>query len=190
MPPWQATKPPTVEMRRAGPRGPAAASSRESSLDRGSVDTGLRHVRFLELLEESGWRLKLYGMSLGPEPPPEELIERARILIGRTLPMPAIAEERYGVGFATVHAGEHGDYLLLDWWYAQDTLRHHLFGAPRKPGESQSGKLRYGWPQNVCACIWELAVLWHERNAWYRHVLQDGRGDLEGYLADRLEGTV
>jgi hypothetical protein len=40
-------------------------------------------------------------------------------------------------------------------------------------------------------CIWELAPLSHERQAWARHVLQPSQPDLDGYLADMLpDGTT
>ncbi|MEO1366289.1 MAG: hypothetical protein AAFX50_03855 [Acidobacteriota bacterium] len=152
-----------------------------------SIDTGQRTVKPLELLKTDGWRVKLYAMGLDAHTLPDaELVDAARAVIVRSLPTPAIADGRYGVAFATVHAGEHGDYVVLDWWTGRDILKHHLFGAPRPHG----GELRYGWPNNACCCVWELAVLWFERNAWFRHVLDGGRGHLDGYLAERMEGTV
>ena len=150
-----------------------------------AIDTGLRHVTFLELAEIGDWRFKIYGMSPGPESLDVRLIEEARELIGRTVPTRALTDSRLGVGFATVHAGEAGNYVLVDWW-ERDLLQHHLFGAPK-----EQRQLEYGWPPGVSCCIWEMAVAWFERNAWYRHVLsREDRPDLDAYLADRLEGTV
>ena len=146
--------------------------------------TGERHVSCLELLEVDGWRVKLYAMTLGDEPLPDALLEESRELIARSLPTPAVNRVRSGAGYAIVHAGEHGDYLLLDWWHHQDLLAHHLFGAPK------GQRLRYGWPQNVCCCVFEMAVMWFERNAWYRHMLAGDGPNLDGYLAERLEGQI
>ena len=41
-------------------------------------------------------------------------------------------------------------------------------------------------------CVWDLAVLWHEREAYVRHVLGPAQGpDIERYLSERLvRGTV
>jgi hypothetical protein len=33
-------------------------------------------------------------------------------------------------------------------------------------------------------CVWELAVLEHERAAWVRHILSPATPDLDGYLND------
>lgn len=152
-----------------------------------SIDTGLRHVRCLELLAVDGWRIKLYGMGLTTAPPRSDWVEEGRQLIRKTLPTPARTDTRHGVGFAILHAGEDGRYLLLDWWARGDLLKQHLFGAPHHP----AGNLRYGWPRGVLGCVWEMAVPWFERNAWWRHVLsRPDAPDLDGYLAERLEGSV
>jgi hypothetical protein len=40
-------------------------------------------------------------------------------------------------------------------------------------------------------CVWELAVLEHERAAWVRHMLTPAEPDLAAYLADRpADGPV
>lgn len=162
-----------------------------------SIDTGLRHVQFLELLEIDGWRLKLYGMGLTPAPPAESFVEEGRQLIAGALPYPAQAKTRHGVGFATLHAGEQGNYLLLNWWESGDLLKQHLFGASHNAASHNAashdaaGPLTYGWPRGIIGCIWEMAVPWFERNAWYRHALSRLEApDLDAYLATRLEGTI
>lgn len=152
-----------------------------------AIDTGLRHVTCLKLFEVTGWQFKIYGMSLGPQPPAADLVDVAKELVEQTVPLPAQTNERAGLGFVTVHQGEHGDYVLIDWWHLEDLLVHHLFGAQRP----HDGELRYGWPRSVSGCIWEMAVPWFERNAWYRHVMSKPEApDYDAYLATRLEGTV
>ncbi len=40
-------------------------------------------------------------------------------------------------------------------------------------------------------CVWELAPLVHERDAWVRHMLAPDQPDLDAYLADYLpDGTT
>jgi hypothetical protein len=44
-------------------------------------------------------------------------------------------------------------------------------------------------PTPAIACVWELAVLDHERRAWVRHVLARPHGpDAGAYLRDRFDG--
>jgi hypothetical protein len=39
-------------------------------------------------------------------------------------------------------------------------------------------------------CVWELAIVAHERDAWVRHMLAPGQPDLDGYLADSLSALM
>jgi hypothetical protein len=56
---------------------------------------------------------------------------------------------------------------------------------------SKHQPLRYRYPEGAGCCVWELAVLWFERQAWVDTVLRHpGRGDFSRYLAARLEGEV
>jgi hypothetical protein len=40
-------------------------------------------------------------------------------------------------------------------------------------------------------CVWELGVVWHEKQAWVRFLNSSrGEADLQRYLDDRYEGVV
>ena len=44
---------------------------------------------------------------------------------------------------------------------------------------------------DTVACVWDLAVIGFEREAWLEAVLSNPRGpDVEAYLARRLSGEV
>ena len=90
-----------------------------------------RPVRFLELWEWRGWRIKVYGIAAQAEYPPEALVQAAKEVARQRLPQPALSEKRYGVGYLIVHEGADGDYALVDWWTDQDIVQHHLYGAPK-----------------------------------------------------------
>lgn len=146
----------------------------------------LRPVRPLELLRHEGWRLKCYGVSARGGSPSRALIDQAHAIARQSLPTPASTSDRYGVGWLIIHDGAEGDYVLVDWWSHQDIVQHRVFGAPKG-----AGPLRAGWPQGAGFCVWELAVCWHERQAWIRHVLaRSGQPDIDAYLADLLAGEV
>ena len=58
-----------------------------------------RHIRFAELLETGGWRIKVYGIAtFGKEARPA-LVDTAVGLARQVFPRPGIAEDRYGTGF-------------------------------------------------------------------------------------------
>ncbi len=93
----------------------------------------------------------------------------------------------HGVGFVQIHEGRDGVYTVLDVWFGEAMLRHAVWIASLDaPTEFQ-----YAEATGLGVCVWELAVLEHERRAWLRHVLTpEGRGDIEGYLADVIDGFV
>ena|SRR5688572_6625473 len=128
-----------------------------------------------------GFALKLYAIVYGEKTFTQELFELGLEVACEDLPQPAAADGRPGVGFAIMHQGRTGDYVILGWWDNQNELPLRVFvrGAdgwrPARGGES--------------VCVWDLKVIWHEREAYVATVLS-GRGDrwLDAYLAQTLEG--
>lgn len=90
------------------------------------------------------------------------------------------------VGSLIIHQGVDTHFVLLDLWVDDNMLRHHVWSAPRAGGALTS--LR---DADLVMCVWELAVLQHERAAWLRHVLRnDAPEDIDAYLRDTLTRWV
>jgi hypothetical protein len=93
-----------------------------------------------------------------------------------------------GLAVLLVHAGGDGDYVLVHTWIEGYMSDLAIFTGP--PGDA--AQLRPG-REGLAPCVWEAAVLAHERDALARHVL-DGHGTLDGRLAawrgDVLEGEI
>ncbi len=88
-----------------------------------------RPIRFLELWEQSGWRLKIYSIAYQGEYPRAHLIEKAKELASERLPLLAGTEGCYGVGFLGVHDGRGADFVFIDWWIEENELHHHVYVA-------------------------------------------------------------
>lgn len=146
-----------------------------------------RPIRFLELLERDGWRIKLYGAAYARERPRDEFVEATKALAWRVLPRPADADGRYGVGFACAHDGHGGCFSFVDWWADENELHHELHLAP----EDRPDELAPAAADALTACVWDLAIMAFERQAWLDAVLQNPDGpDLEAYLDARLDTDV
>lgn len=144
-----------------------------------------RPVTFLELWETAGWRIKVYGIALDDGAPPHELVEAAKSVARGRLPTPAIAAERYGVGFMGVHRGRGSNLVFLDWWADENELRHHVFVSyPELPTA-----LTDVTSSSLSGCVWDLGLLAFERDAWIAAALT-GNPDLDRYLARRFEGSL
>ncbi|MFJ8644887.1 hypothetical protein ACIRNI_01955 [Streptomyces sp. NPDC093546] len=93
-----------------------------------------------------------------------------------------------GLAVLLVHAGGDGDYTLVHTWIEGYMSDLAIFAGPAgDPGRMRPGR------QGLAPCVWEEAVLAHERDAFTRHVLS-GDGELEQRLAawsdDVLKGDV
>jgi hypothetical protein len=140
-----------------------------------------RPIRFLELWQPEGWRLKVYGIAYGRPAPAPASVEAAKRLAESVLP----AHGAYGVGFVGVHAARTGLYVFVDWWANENELFHRAFlGLSRD-------ELRPAGPGDNTACVWDLVVIDFERRAWHELVVKrPDSPDIEGYLAQRLETLV
>jgi hypothetical protein len=146
-----------------------------------------RSFRCLQLIAFDGWWLKVYGIAYRGERPAPELVDAAVAAARERLPRPAVTDLRYGAGFACAHEGRGGNFVFVDWWENEDELHHHTW----RSAKHAPGVLVPTAPDDFTACAWDLAVIWHERAAWVRHVLACPDGpDVDAYLADQLHGEL
>jgi hypothetical protein len=133
----------------------------------------------------SGWRLKVYGIAYERASPRSDLVAAAKTAAFELLPQPAETETRYGVGFLGIHDGRGHNFVFVDWWEQENELHHHVFFSP----SDRPAELRPAADGDPAACVWDLSVVSHEREAWIRHVLDNEiEPDLDAYLADALTG--
>ncbi|MDP9067045.1 MAG: isochorismatase [Actinomycetota bacterium] len=145
-----------------------------------------RPVRFQEIWEPSGWRIKVYGIAHGAAAPAAKLVAGLKAAAEGVLPEPAVTEARYGVGFVCAHQGRTVSIGFVDWWENEDELHHKMFIAD----EHDLSRLRPALEDELTACSWDLAVMGFERNAWVRHILQAQEPDLQAYLNAHLNEDV
>jgi len=145
-----------------------------------------RPIRFSELWEENGWRLKVYGIAHDLPRPQDELLAAVKRAAQATLPHPPVTEDRYGLGFICAHQGRTVSIAFVDWWENEDELHHKMFIADGADLE----QLRPAGDDELTACSWDLAVIGFERDAWVRHILQASKPDAEPYLGARLNADI
>lgn len=131
------------------------------------------------------WRIKPYLIAF-PDPLAEQSVGAYPLewlLLGALGPKPDGGF--HGPGFAVLHEGRDGAYLLVARWYAGHNLASDTYRVVRS-GEGFALER-----MSLFACIWEMSVYAFERDAWVRTVMSgrglDGVGD---YLACRLEGYL
>ncbi len=139
-----------------------------------------RPVRSLPVWTIGPMRVKPYH--IGQSEPAETLRESARVEASRIEVESAAEGGAHDLGFAVLHEGQGGAWLLLDWWAHGDILCQRLSLDGGQGFEAVDAR-------PLVACVWELPVILHERDAWVRHMMREPSSP-EGYLSDRLRAGV
>lgn len=146
-----------------------------------------RTVRALGTREAAGHLVKVYALQApGRAVTGRDADTALEVAAGHL----ALGRLRGSLGLAVliVHAGGDGDYVLVQSWIEGHMSDLAVFTGPAgRPGALRPGRT------GLAPCVWEAAVLAHEREAFSRHVL-DGTGPLPERLtawsADTAEGEV
>jgi hypothetical protein len=146
-----------------------------------------RPACFLGLREISGHLVKAYSLCAPDRAVTQQDIDngvriaRAHLELGRT-------RGSLGLAVLIMHAGADGDYVLVHTWIEGLMSDLTVFAGP----VGQPGRLRPG-RTGLTPCVWEAAILTHERDAFAQHIL-DGSGPIADRLAnwngDTLTGEV
>ncbi len=121
-----------------------------------------------------GHRLKVYAIRYADRPLDRDRFDGGWELATADLPTDA-APGRPGLGFVVLHQGATGDYFILCWWDQENELPTRVY--VRGDG---------GWRAAVggeSVCVWDLRVLWWEREAYVTTVLAGRADGAEAYLA-------
>ena len=139
-----------------------------------------RKIESVGVRDIGQWQLKVYTIKAPDQPVIDASVQAAMEFINGAIEWPSDS----GCGFVTVHFGE-SIWLLVDLW-ADDILCHFLFRTGYENATTFGPP-----PAGSMACIWELEVTKHERDAWVRHVMQQpDQPNFDAYLGDTLEVAI
>jgi hypothetical protein len=121
------------------------------------------------------WPTKLYGLAVTGRPD-HGLVEAARAAAAEAIPQQASREPGRQAAFVIAHQARPACFVLICWWATPVDLRRRYLTSPldRPTGLDPM-------PADSVGCVWELALIEHERQAWSRHILT-GTPDLSAYL--------
>ena len=125
-----------------------------------------RRITPLAQLSVEGWQLKRYSVCVEGEAFDETRFTGGVELALETLPRPAQTSERPGAGFLMQHQGNGIDYTVVAWWDRENELPIKVYVCDR-PGTNDWRPA--GGSESIC--VWDLEVIWAERNAYVQTVL-------------------
>lgn len=138
-------------------------------------------------------QLKRYHIDQ-PERPIESEVEKAAYDLLPDLLADVVDDGTPAAGWVVLHRGaDTGAYLLAYTWVWDNAVEIRVAAAGQPaldcPDDDPAHFVHLRRP--AVGCVWELAVLEHERAAWVRHMLLPESPNLINYLRDtRAEGPV
>jgi len=136
-----------------------------------------RVIRFSGLRNFGGWTLKLYSVLFGAGPMNWAEFEPGLRLAESALPEPDDERGRPGLGFIIAHQGRTADYIVLGWWSNENELPLRVW-VRRSRTEPWRPAI-----EGESICVWDLEVIWAERQAWIAFMMAPIGSDRTGYLA-------
>lgn len=145
-----------------------------------------RPIRFIEILQHKDWKIKLYSISIANKSVSHENIERAKLHLDEWLSKSSLHKlESYKVATLILHQGKEGCFAIINWWIDENMLQNFVYLL------DDNNEFILFSNNGITTCVWEMAVLWHERNAWVKHVLRKKENpNLSAYLNEQLNQDV
>jgi hypothetical protein len=153
-----------------------------------AIGYGPRQIEFAGIWQFKGWRIKQYTIAYGDQAERcAPLLATARTHAAGVLPPVNDAPGWHGVGFMGAHAGRDADFIFIDWWSHENEL-HHVAWIARRDDPVTGLRMIDG--SGPIACVWDLAIIAFERQAWIDHVLRPRATSADAYLAMTFEGAT
>lgn len=143
-----------------------------------------RIIEFKEVIKVYDWKVKIYTITKNDVFQSEIVLES---IINQLPQLLRAAANHHEIAFLIVHEGGDGIWSLVNWWTGKEMLRTDTYYSSFE----QPDKLVQRPKPGSMACVWELPVINHERNAWVEHILKKAeKPDFDNYLSDGLTGQV
>lgn len=147
-----------------------------------------RPIRFIEIYQLADWQIKIYSISVKNEFVQTQVIENAKQHLVEWLENANLYPlATYNIATLILHEGREGCFAIINWWIDDNMLQQFVYFAPY---DKLHDFALYS-DKGIITCVWEMAVLWFERNAWVEHVLKKAKNpDFETYLQAQFNTDI
>lgn len=143
-----------------------------------------RRVSNLGQWDIGGLKFKVYGLVADNKNVDETVMTLAQSFVRQDV-LPRVEDEGddNGMGFVIIHPGELGVSILAHWWIQGSVLCQHIYRKLYSAIDPMDTVKR-----PVIACVWELALINAEQEAWRKTMMKsqpspsvymDARADFE-----------
>lgn len=142
-----------------------------------------RPIRFIEIFKVNNWKIKIYSICYDNVKVATTNIDLAKQNLDKWLAKSTDYDlENYKIATLILHEFDGDCYAIINWWTDENMLQHFVYLSDNK--DIINYKL-YS-EKGIITCVWELEILWHERNSWINHILKNEKPDFESYLNEQL----
>jgi hypothetical protein len=147
-----------------------------------------RPIRFLEVYTFQDWKIKMYSISVRHRLVDAQNIEHAKQLLHVWLQASKIYSlKTYKIATLILHEGKEGCFAIINWWIDENMLQQFVYLATNE----QPTEFKLYSNNGIFTCVWEMEVLWFEKNAWVKNILMKADNpDVEAYLNEHLNADV
>lgn len=146
-----------------------------------------REVKFMEQLTCLQWQVKWYSLTLKGETnldwhtqATEQLPKWISLLEGK-------GKLTCKIATLILHTAYDYNYSILFTWVDENVLALSVYRSQKEKPDFFELISANG----IVSCVWELGIIWHERNAWIKHVLNRlPQADIIGYLNSKINGEI
>lgn len=129
-----------------------------------------------------GLKFKVYGLVADDKNVDETIITLAQSFVRQdVLPRVEGEGDDNGMGFVIIHPGEVGISILAHWWIQGSVLCQHIYRKTYSAIDPMDTVKR-----PVIACVWELALINAEQEAW-RKTMMKSQPSPSGYMDARAD---
>lgn len=147
-----------------------------------------RPIRFLEIFIVKNWHLKFYSISCA-----KKIVDLKWIEVGKQKIEEWLQHEKeyeyvnYKIGTLIIHEGREGVFFILSFWVDENMMQVYVYFTEY----SDVNNFKLISKNGLFSCVWEMAVLNFEREAWIEHVLKPApSSDIEKYLQQQMNEDV
>ena len=147
-----------------------------------------RQISFLENEQCGAWTVKVYTITHLSDFSSTEALKAAYHKLPQWLQEAEVSEwPVYNMAFLVLHEGRDGVWALLNWWTGGEMLRTLTYYT----GLEGTIDFQHAPKVGSMACVWEMQVIQHEREAWMQHVLKQAENpNFKGYITDLISGRL
>lgn len=134
--------------------------------------------------------LKRYNLAKRDEPVPNEICDLARAFLKKESSIENL-NDLGNLGFVILHrCGSDFYFLLVSSWKNGNELWETVY-AKKNSAQDDFQIFTFEGSHRGTFCVWELAAVWHEQQAWKRFLLSAKTAeDKENYLRDKYRGAA